>query len=291
MRHVHIIIYIMIFLGILCTPASAQTTGPEKGALYIHGGGMLNVKEYLTLIRGVTGKSQPSIVVITTPQGDKRKKDFEDGKPFRLVSSLKNKYGIQNVHELYVMRKKDANKPEAYDLIDEADAVFMTGGNQCYLTDAFLNTETQAALHRLLARGGVIGGSSAGAQVQSSFMTRGDFTERSILGDEKHQEGFGFVRNSAFDVHVDERGRERDLFQLLTLKKGQLSDRKLDPASLLGIGIDKSTAVIIRENTMKATGKGHAYIFDPQLWENSKKPFYVILESGDSFDIRNRKQL
>lgn len=252
---------------------------------------MLNVKEYLTLIRGVTGKSQPSIVVITTPQGDKRKKDFEDGKPFRLVSSLKNKYGIQNVHELYVMRKKDANKPEAYDLIDEADAVFMTGGNQCYLTDAFLNTETQAALHRLLARGGVIGGSSAGAQVQSSFMTRGDFTERSILGDEKHQEGFGFVRNSAFDVHVDERGRERDLFQLLTLKKGQLSDRKLDPASLLGIGIDKSTAVIIRENTMKATGKGHAYIFDPQLWENSKKPFYVILESGDSFDIRNRKQL
>jgi len=46
-------------------------------------------------------------------------------------------------------------------------------------------TKTLAALQRLLDRGGVIAGRSAGVQVQSSFMTRGDYTRRGIVGDKK----------------------------------------------------------------------------------------------------------
>ncbi|MDF7797916.1 cyanophycinase [Pontiellaceae bacterium B1224] len=291
MKQMRMKIYTMVLLGLLGSMASAQTSGPENGALYIHGGGMLNVKEYLNLIQEVTGKSQPSIVVITTPQGAKREKDFNEGKPFRLISGLEKKYQMQNVHELFILKKEDANQPAAYGLIDSADAVFMTGGNQCYLTDAFLDTEVYAALKRLLERGGVIGGSSAGAQVQSSFMTRGDFTKRLILGDTKHQTGFAFVNNAAFDVHVEERKREQDLFQLLTLKKGELADKQLDPSSLLGIGIDQSTAVIIRKNNMQVRGSGHVYIFNPQLWTNNIEPFFDTLESGASFDLQKRKRL
>lgn len=291
MKQMRLIIYTTVLMGLFCSLASAQTTGPEKGALYIHGGGMLNLKEYLQLIQEVTGKSQPSIVVITTPQGAKREKDFNAGKPFRLVNGLQKKHHMQNVNELFILKKKDANQPDAYGLIDSADAVFMTGGNQCYLTDALLDTEVQTAMNRLLERGGVIGGSSAGAQVQSSFMTRGDFTKRLILGDAKHQTGFGFVHHAAFDVHVEERKREQDLFQLLTLKKGELADKQLDPSFLLGIGIDQSTAVIIRKNIMQVTGNGQVYIFDPQLWTNITKPFFDTLESGESFDLQKRKCL
>ena len=161
--------------------------------------------------------------------------------------------------------------PEFYGLIDAADAVHMSGGNQCFLTDAFLGTETMAALHRLLERGGVIAGSSAGAQVQSSFMTRGDYNRgRIILGDKKHQEGFGFVKNSAFDVHVEERGREKDLLKLFRAKPNQLQDRDLNPLDLLGIGIDQGTAITVIKNHLRVSGRGRVYIFDPKRWGKPK---------------------
>lgn len=268
----------------------AQTSGPENGVLYIHGGGQLNLKEFVQLTREVSGKAQPSIVVITTAQGPKRKSDFENEVPFPLVNNLKTKHHIKNVSELYNLKSEAADQQAAYERIDAADAVFMTGGNQCYLTEAFLDSKSIAAMNRLLARGGVIGGSSAGAQVQSSFMTRGDFKRREILGDTKHQTGFDFVSNCAFDVHVEERNREEDLLQLLTLEKGAVADRKIDPSTLLGIGIDQGTAVIIRKNIMQVTGRGHAYVFDPSLWKNGIQPFYDTLDSGDRYDLQERKR-
>ena len=185
------------FLVQLCVVSFLQgeTLGPENGVLYIHGGGSFNAREFVNIAIKASGKEQPVIRVITTPQGKRRAADFKRGSPFRLVKSLKDRFGLEQVTELYTLSKKEANLPEIYGLIDNADAVHMSGGNQCFLTDAFLGTETLAALNRLLERGGIISGSSAGAQVQSSFMTRGDYNRgRIILGDKKHQEGFGFVK-------------------------------------------------------------------------------------------------
>ena len=166
----------------------------------------------------------------------------------------------------------------------------MSGGNQCFLTDAFLETETLAALQRLLDRGGVIAGASAGAQVQSSFMTRGDYTKRKILGDKKHQEGFSFVKNAAFDVHVEERGREEDLFELFRARKSQLQDKSLDPLELLGIGIDQGTAIVVTQNQFRVTGKGQVYVFDPKQWGKDEDTWsYQTLKPGTTYDLKLRK--
>lgn len=278
-------------LLMLATPVEAETIGPENGVLYIHGGGMFFAAEFVGLARKASGKKKPAICIITTPQGERRAKDYKNGTPFRLVTTLKQRFGLEQVTELYTLSKKDANLPEFYGLIDEADAVHISGGNQCFLTDAFLGTETLAALNRLLERGGVISGSSAGAQVQSSFMTRGDYNRgRIILGDKKHQEGFGFVKQSAFDVHVEERDRERDLLKLFKAKPRQLQDKELNPLDLLGIGIDQNTAITVVKDHFRVSGRGQVYIFDPKTWGDKEKDWkYYTLPPGTIFNMKTRQ--
>lgn len=286
----------MAILAGFCLSSSsllhAKTTGPEKGVLYIHGGGGFSAQEFIALAKETSGKGQPAICVITTPQGNRRAEGFKEGVPFRLVDTLKNRFGMEQVEELYTLSRKDGDKAAFYGMIDRADAVHMSGGNQCFLTDAFLGTETLAALYRLLERGGVISGSSAGAQVQSSFMTRGDYTRRQILGDKKHQEGFGFVKNAAFDVHVEERDRENDLLEMFRARKSDLQDKALNPLELLGIGIDQATAIIVRKNVFRVTGRGQVYVFNPELWgEDPQEWDYETLQSGSSYDMKLRRVL
>lgn len=284
----------LIVLGMLLpsTVAVAQkeTTGPAKGVLLIHGGGSFNTGEFISLARKSSGKKQPAIVVITTPQGKSRLADFKKGIPYRTVSNLRGRYKMEQVTELYTLSKKEANRAELFKKIDNADAVYICGGNQTYLTDAFLGTETLAAMNRLLERGGVIAGASAGAQVQSSFMTRGDYKKRLILGDRKHQEGFSFVKNSVFDVHVEERNRENHLFQVFKAKKSELQDTKLNPLDLLGIGIDQATAIVVTQDRFKVTGRGQVYIFDSRKWKDDPETWtYQTLKSGTVFDMKLRE--
>jgi|ETNmetMinimDraft_22_1059887.scaffolds.fasta_scaffold00019_54 cyanophycinase len=285
------ITYAVVGFLIQAIPLHAETKGPDNGVLFIHGGGGFNVAEFLNLAMKASKKEQPVICVITTPQGKRRAADYKRGIPFRLVKTLRERFGIEQVNELYTLSKKDANKPEFYGLIDEADAVHMSGGNQCFLTDAFLGTEIEAALNRLLERGGVVSGSSAGAQAQSSFMTRGDYDRgRIILGDKKHQQGFGFVKLAAFDVHVEERDRERDLLKLFRAKPKQLQDRQLNPLDLLGIGIDQNTAITVIRNHFRVSGRGQVYIFDPHTWgENQEEWDYYTLPSGAVFNMKTRE--
>lgn len=267
-----------------------ETTGPEKGVLMIHGGGSFNAGEFVGLVKKASGKEQPVIRVITTAQGKRRAAGFEQGVAFRMVRNLKKRFKLEHVTELYTLSRDKADTPAFFEQIDSADAVYMTGGNQCYLTDAFLGTESFAALERLLQRGGVIAGSSAGAQVQSSFMTRGDYTKRRILGDKKHQQGFGFVNNAVFDVHVEERGREHDLLQVFRARPDQLQDEQLDPLELLGLGIDQGTAIVVTQDRFRVTGNGKVYVFDPRQWDRGDPESwtYQTLASGSRFDMRRR---
>lgn len=267
-----------------------ETTGPKKGVLFIHGGGKLDSREFVNLVKKSTAKKQPVIRVISTAQGRRRAAGFKKGSPFRTVNVLKKGYKLKHVTELYTLSKKEANTPAFFEQIDSADAVFISGGNQTYLTDAFLGTESFAALERLLERGGVIGGSSAGAQVMSSFMTRGDYTRRRILGDTKHQEGFSFVENSVFDVHVEERNREKHLLQVFRAKKSQLQDKSLNPLDLLGIGIDQGTAIVVTQDQFKVTGSGQIYLFNARQWKDDPDSWtYQTLPSGARFDMKLRQ--
>ena len=55
-----------------------------------------------------------------------------------------------------------------------AKGVFFGGGRQWNLADSYQVSEAHKLMRQVLARGGVIGGSSAGASIQTEYMPRGD---------------------------------------------------------------------------------------------------------------------
>ena len=88
-------------------------------------------------------------------------------------------------------------------------------------------------------RGGVVGGSSAGASILTSFMVRGDTkSNEKMIGD--HTVGLGFLKNAAVDQHLLRRNRQFDMLEVI--------DKHPE---LLGIGLDEDTAIVVRGRSVR----------------------------------------
>ena len=149
------------------------------------------------------------------------------------------------------------------------------GGRQWRLADSYLGTRTQRELEALLARGGIIGGSSAGATIQGSYLARGDSrTNTVMMGD--HEEGFGFLRNVAIDQHLLRRNRQFDLLEIIEAKP-----------ELLGIGIDEDAAILVTGDNFEVLA-GYVAIYDAKRQLPNGGKFY-LLRDGDRFDLASRR--
>jgi hypothetical protein len=69
---------------------------------------------------------------------------------------------------------------------------------------------------KIVVRGGVVGGGSAGATIQGSYLVRGARAGNSIMMFPGHETGFGLLPHSAIDQHVDTHHRESDLDQVIS---------------------------------------------------------------------------
>ena len=136
----------------------------------------------------------------------------------------------------------------------------------------------------MLERGGVIGGSSAGATIQGSFLVRGD-TETNEIMMGNHQEGFGFLPNSAVDQHLLARDRQYDLIPVIEAHP-----------ELLGIGIDENTALVVQGDTARVVGESLVAFYDSRRWEQADSTLdrddkFFFLQPGDRLDLRTRQEL
>ncbi len=138
----------------------------------------------------------------------------------------------------------------------------------------------------MLNNGGVIGGTSAGATIQGSFLARGDTKNNQIMSGD-HIEGFGFIKNIAIDQHVIARNRHFDMFDIL----------KIHP-ELLGISIDESTSVIVQGDIFEVIGNGYVIIYDGTFWSRegsslknlpSENNIFYFLKDGDKYNLKERK--
>ncbi|MCH8905228.1 MAG: Type 1 glutamine amidotransferase-like domain-containing protein, partial [Bacteroidetes bacterium] len=146
------------------------------------------------------------------------------------------------------------------------------------LADAYLNTLFHEELWNVLDRGGVVGGSSAGATILGSYLVRGDTKSNLIMmGD--HEEGFGLFPNTAIDQHLLTMNRQFDLLEIL--------EKHPD---LLGIGIDENTAIIVTKNEFEVIGQSYVLVHLPNNQKTNDKNF-ILLKSGDRYDHKNRKIL
>ena len=256
---------------LLCLPLQidAQTRGPSNGSLVIVGGAMRDpgiMQRFLDL----AGGPDAPIVVIPTAGGADEYDQFYQG-----LNAWRDQ-GATNLTVLHTKDRSQAESDEFVRAIREASGVWFPGGRQWHLADSYLDTQTERELHNLLDRGGVIGGSSAGATIQGSYLVRGDTRGNEIMmGD--HVEGFGFLTNSAIDQHLLKRNRQFDLVEVIQAHP-----------ELLGIGIDENTAIVVTGNSFEVIGESYVAVFDNERMIGDHG-FFFFLAAGDRFDLVTRE--
>lgn len=268
--------------------ARAQTTndklpsyGPAKGTLVIIGGGDHRGTGIMETFVNRAGGLGAKIVIVPTSGGNYT----DDGqvKVYReedIVGRWKTGIGLEHVRMLHTHDRAVADSEEFVKPLREADGVWFEGGRHWHFVDSYANTLTEREFHKVLERGGVIGGSSSGASIQGSYLVRGAIAGPEIVipPEPEHQNGFGFLRNSAIDQHINTRNRWDDLIPVIQKYP-----------SLLGIGLSEGTAIIVDGDRFEVWGKWkvaiHDNTFPYQPWE---KPYHV-LSAGDVYNMQTRK--
>ncbi len=247
--------------------------GPYLGTLVIAGGGRIGPEIYEAFARYAGGFDAP-IVVIPTANSP------EQIDTAGVAERWRNR-GFINIRVLHTSKPQEADAEEFAKPIKNARGVWFEGGRQWRLVDAYYGTAAYDAFHEVLQKGGVIGGTSAGATIQGSFLARGDESGNTIMisPNEKHRIGFGFLKKSAIDQHVDARNRWTDVQEIIQAYP-----------ELLGIGIAESTAIVVQKNVFRVLGPGKVAItLSDFLGSVEPAQGYILVEQGEWFDLKKRK--
>ena len=253
-------------------PSGSTVVSPDRGSLVVVGGGRVG-PEIVTEFLRLAGGNQAPIVVIPTAGGD------SIYTPTCACARLLRDAGATDVTVLHTYDPKVADTESFVAPLRRASAVWFPGGRQWRLADAYLGTRTERELHALLARGGVVGGTSAGASIQASYLVRGAPAGNTVMMSPGHEQGFGFLRNVAVDQHVLARSRLNDL--PLVLAKHP---------KLLGIGIDEGTAIVVQRDTFTVVGVSKVFVYGGRDTPDSGQ-VYRSLRSGDRYALRERRAL
>ena len=264
-----------------------QSIGPKNGTLLIGGGGKNDgmTDEMWKVFFDLAGGNSAKLVVIPTAF-DENSINYDP--EFKILERTFKSIGFNDILFIHTRDTLVANSEEFVKPLKTATAVWLTGGRQWRTADAYLNTKTHKELINLLNRNGIIGGTSAGASIQGSYLARGG---RDINGNyniiSNPEIGFGFVTNTAFDQHHLYRNRQYDMFELLKIRP-----------ELLGVGIDEDTAIIVQGNEFEVIGNKYVSIYDETFWspyfneidtlETGKNKFYV-LKNGDKYNLKERR--
>ena len=180
------------------------------------------------------------------------------------------RFGLTRLTILHTRDRHTANSQTFVASIRASQGVWFSGGNSGRLAAAYLGTRTQREFEALLARGGVIGGESAGAIIQGSYTVRGR-PDKPVLMVKSHERGFGFVANVAINPHLSAQKRENELVTIV--------DRY---PKLLGIGIDDDTGLVVKSDRAEVFGLGRVAIYDNRKHQDG---WYFWLRPGDHFDL------
>jgi peptidyl-dipeptidase A len=235
------------------------------------GGGSMSPelwKEFISL----AGGPDSLILIIPTASGD------PTYPPDYLQKSELYRAGAKNLKLLHTTDRKEADSPDFFAPLRQARGVWFVGGRQWHLVDSYLNTRTQKELLALLDRGGVIGGSSAGATIQGSYLVRGAREGNSIMMAPGYEQGLGFLRGVAVDQHLLTRHRENDMLQVIAAH----------PA-LLGLGLDEGTAIIVHGDIGAVMGASKMAVYDHNYKPGADGKAYYFLGAGDTIDLKTRK--
>jgi cyanophycinase len=228
----------LICLWILLIASASLAAAP--GALVVVGGGTANdavVARTLELAGG------SSAIVAVLPQAS--------AEPDAGDSSV----AMWKVHGAKAAAKVDfTTRDAARRALESATLIWIPGGDQNKFIKEISGTGLDDVIRSRHDAGVIVGGTSAGAAVLSKVMITGEADLKNITaGKTMTANGLGLATGVIFDQHFLQRQRGNRLISAV-----------LDQKTLVGIGIDESTAVIMRGREIEVLGKRAVVVIDPR---------------------------
>jgi cyanophycinase len=243
---------------------SVTRHGPQSGTLLVIGGGAMTPELWNAFVERAGGKDA-RIVVITNAS------EAGDTSWQRTLDTLSARIGAKRVSRMHLTTIDEANDDKLIEPLKKATGIYFTGGRQWRIAEVYLDTKAHREMFRLLERGGVIAGSSAGASIQGSFLWRGDTRGPNILiGD--HTQGLGFMKLTVIDQHILTRNRQHDL-----------ADFVAAASEFIGFGLDESTAIEVQGDELTVLGKSYVAVHCKELEQ------FIFLRKGQRFDLKTHQ--
>lgn len=260
----------------------AQT---PKGKLFIIGGGDRS-DVLMKQVLSVADLSKKDYIVVLPMSSEEPDSSFIFFKN-QMVKLTSNPIVMLNFNAATAQNKT------LTDSLQKAKLIFISGGDQVRFMNVVQNTPIKTAIQKAYENGSTISGTSAGAAVMSEKMITGNQklqkeysgTFDNIRYDNlETAEGLGLLKTAVIDQHFLKRNRYNRLLSALA-----------EFPSLTGIGIDESTAIIVRNNQIEVAGESEVIVVrNPKGIAKAKQNNLISIESlqmsiytaGQKFNIK-----
>ena len=265
---------------------SHERTSSRRGYIIPIGGAEEKIRDrkILRAFVELCGGDEARIAIIPTAS------QLEDTGP-RYEEVFKD-MGVKSALSLDYEKRADCKREDWLEVLEQADGVFLTGGNQLRLSTTLGGTVVAKTLRRRNREGQHIAGTSAGAAIMSEHMiafgAEGSTPRADMV---TLAPGLGFTRRLIIDQHF----RQRD-------RLGRLVTSLAYNPEAIGLGLDEDTAAFLGpDDVLEVHGTGALTIVDPEDVEytsmdssHSHDPVSVIglrlhvLTAGATFDLNTR---
>ncbi len=254
-------------------PVPSQKDHP--GAIVLHGGGELTDDVFERFIELAGGKEARIILV---PSAGYRHSDYENEQQFLRVMRerfsgwvrLASSGHIRSFDFLYTDDPDDADAAAFVRPLETATGVWFCGGLQPRLNYRFVGefpeqTRFQIALREVVARGGVVGGTSAGMAALPEIMTLyqdREYDQAPAKAVAAH--GLGLFNGAIVEQHFDGKGGRLERFTGLLRNSAQLDKLAARPGAgvnMLGLAVEECTALVLQGNRVETIGQASAHVF------------------------------
>ena len=235
---------------------TGMAPGARAGTLLLVGGGPTQPDLNAEFVR-LAGGASARIVVMPAASIESGEDSAALLRPEGWAASL----GVSRVTVLHTSSRREAESETFVQPLRSATAVWLPGGEAGHILVDYLGTRTERELIALLARGGVIGGTSAGALVWGSecqtFRAPADGSpfvmgdSSALILDDPRSVCFGALRNILIAPHFTE-------FRMPPSMARTIGARP----QLIGIGIDEATALEVHGDVGLVLGRERVTIYD-----------------------------
>lgn len=212
--------------------------------------------------------------------------------------------GVDSVETLVITSRKDADTEAVETTVLNAEVVFFAGGDQCDYVSFFKGTRVETAVESVYARGGGLGGTSAGCAILGDFTfdaCNGTITSADALDNPYNRRvsfTFDFFHLQDFQGTItDQHFQQRDrMGRLMTFIARLIQDGFA--TGVLGIAVNEQTSLVVDQHGVATVmGDGPAFFVvgdhSPEVCQ-PKIPLtftnYKIWsrQVGQTFNLRNR---